>query len=247
MTFSPRHHCIFSLLLLFAFLIPGHARDFRVEMIPNAQRLPDPEDRQRGCIACHVASYPRESDENTERNAFGMAIEALVSQDGEEPFWGPELAAEDSDGDGYSNGVELGDPDGLELHRRFQIPLDELLPLGQDIRDIDDLAVGEADQLANPGLDTSVPPSGGGDPTATPTEAEPTPTLTETPAAPTATATPTITEVMADPTATPTSTLVFDKNEDQMIDVDDMIALLSDGMGGENWFHFAFRWNRPVE
>ena len=27
-------------------------------------------------------------------------------------FWGPELAALDSDGDGFTNGEELGDPDG---------------------------------------------------------------------------------------------------------------------------------------
>ena len=46
------------------------------------------------------------------RNSFGLAVESLVTSNGREVFWGPELAALDSDGDGVSNGVELGDPDG---------------------------------------------------------------------------------------------------------------------------------------
>ena len=45
------------------------------------------------------------------RNSFGLEIqESFLS--GFDVVWGPELAAIDSDGDGFTNGEELGDPEG---------------------------------------------------------------------------------------------------------------------------------------
>ena len=73
------------------------ARFFRPAMLPNA---PD------GCNTCHT------NGGGTARNPFGLDVEALVTPNGNQQFWGPALAALDSDGDGVSNGVELADPDG---------------------------------------------------------------------------------------------------------------------------------------
>jgi hypothetical protein len=59
-----------------------------------------------GCNTCHTTGG------GSPRNPFGLAVEALVAPGGSEVFWGPELAALDSDGDGATNGEELGDPEG---------------------------------------------------------------------------------------------------------------------------------------
>ena len=59
------------------------------------------------CSACHVRASG-----GGERTSFGEAVRGLVTVNGREEFWTPALAALDSDGDGVSNGVELGDPDG---------------------------------------------------------------------------------------------------------------------------------------
>lgn len=68
-------------------------------MIPNGSRV--------SCAACHVNPAG-----GGERNAFGKHVEELVTPNGEEPFWSPTLAAKDSDGDGFTNGRELQDPEG---------------------------------------------------------------------------------------------------------------------------------------
>jgi hypothetical protein len=47
------------------------------------------------------------------RNDFGLDVQALVTVGGTENFWGPQLAALDSDGDGFTNGEELQDPEGV--------------------------------------------------------------------------------------------------------------------------------------
>ena len=76
----------------------AEARFFRPSKVPNAVA---------DCNTCHT------NGGGTARNPFGLDVEALVTPNGEEVFWGPELAALDSDGDGFTNGEELGDPDGL--------------------------------------------------------------------------------------------------------------------------------------
>jgi len=57
------------------------------------------------CANCHVRSSG-----GGPRNAFGQDV-ALALRQGP-AFWTSALAALDSDGDGFTNGEELGDPDG---------------------------------------------------------------------------------------------------------------------------------------
>jgi hypothetical protein len=80
-------------------LAPGaFARDFRVSQLPNGNRI--------GCGACHNSSGGGGA-----RNPFGQAVQAITGS-ANRAFWSATLAAEDSDGDGFSNGVEVGDPEG---------------------------------------------------------------------------------------------------------------------------------------
>ncbi len=76
------------------------ARGFRLNMVPNAGTV------GVSCNLCHT------SGGGTARNAFGLEVQKRVTPNGQEVFWNAELAALDSDGDGVSNGVELGDPTG---------------------------------------------------------------------------------------------------------------------------------------
>ncbi|WP_205880802.1 putative Ig domain-containing protein [Limisphaera ngatamarikiensis] len=76
------------------------ARDFRVNQLPNG--------RVFGCANCHISPSGGGA-----RNPFGNRVFQIIGgSSAPVPFWGPGLAAEDSDGDGYCNGEELGDPDG---------------------------------------------------------------------------------------------------------------------------------------
>ena len=73
------------------------ARPFRPGLIPNGE--------VNRCENCHGTSF--------ELTAFGLDVRPNVTVGGVEEFWGPELAALDSDGDGRTNGEELQDPLGL--------------------------------------------------------------------------------------------------------------------------------------
>ncbi|MBL9135805.1 MAG: CHRD domain-containing protein [Verrucomicrobiales bacterium] len=86
--------------LVMSLLIASSAmgRDFRVSQLPNGNRL--------GCGACHNSSGG-----GGPRNSFGQAVQAITGS-ANRAFWSATLAAEDSDGDGFSNGVEVGDPEG---------------------------------------------------------------------------------------------------------------------------------------
>ncbi|MBI4658894.1 MAG: CHRD domain-containing protein [Verrucomicrobia bacterium] len=75
------------------------ARDFRVDMIPNGSTF--------SCANCHFSPFGGDA-----RNPFGVDVSNIVGGFSPRPFWSPALAAKDSDGDGTSNGEELGDPDG---------------------------------------------------------------------------------------------------------------------------------------
>lgn len=74
-------------------------RSFRVSKIPNGSKT--------SCNTCH------NNGGGTPRNPFGIAVQSKVTPNGTESFWNPELAALDSDGDGFTNGEELQDPNGL--------------------------------------------------------------------------------------------------------------------------------------
>ena len=94
-------------LISFALLGPwmlgeAEARFFRPVQIPNGP--------VNSCSNCHMSAFGGDA-----RNEFGQTVEAnFLSASGEEGnvLWGPELAAIDSDGDGFTNGEELGDPEG---------------------------------------------------------------------------------------------------------------------------------------
>lgn len=79
----------------------GHsiARDFRLRMMPNGFAF--------SCANCHISPFGGGT-----RTPFGEHVLQLVGGGGSIPFWGPQLASQDSDGDGVTNGQELGDPDG---------------------------------------------------------------------------------------------------------------------------------------
>lgn len=88
---------ILGLVVLGSFQ-PVQARSFRVNQIPNGNQI--------GCVACHVSPSGGGA-----RNPFGQAVGAITGSSSR-AFWTATLAAQDSDGDGFSNGVELGDPEG---------------------------------------------------------------------------------------------------------------------------------------
>lgn len=76
------------------------ARGFRRGQVPHGFTV--------DCTTCH-------NGRGGSRNDFGLAVFAdfLTVQDSTgDVTWNAELAALDSDGDGYTNGEELGDPDG---------------------------------------------------------------------------------------------------------------------------------------
>ncbi len=94
--------------LLAAFFAAGlvvseaEARPARSGQVPNGTTL--------GCATCHVSAGG-----GGPRNSFGIQIQSgFLSQAGFAGvvLWGPELAALDADGDGATNGEELGDPTG---------------------------------------------------------------------------------------------------------------------------------------
>ena len=77
------------------------ARSKRVRQVPNGSAT--------SCNTCHTAGG------GSPLNPFGLEIAAnflTAAGPAGDVVWGAELAALDSDGDGASNGAELGDPDG---------------------------------------------------------------------------------------------------------------------------------------
>ena len=87
---------IFSFLAAITFMI---GRSFRVSKVPHGTKF--------SCNTCHT------SGGGTPLNPFGKDVETRVQPNGGESFWNSELADLDSDGDGFTNGEELQDPDGL--------------------------------------------------------------------------------------------------------------------------------------
>ena len=83
--------------LALPFEVEGRGR--RPGQIPNGS--------ENGCLNCHMSASGGDA-----RNPFGLTVESDFIGVSSEVLWGPELAAIDSDGDGFTNGEELGDPEG---------------------------------------------------------------------------------------------------------------------------------------
>ena len=94
--------CIASVAALLLAASPASARSFREQQLPAGRAL--------GCNGCH---------DGNQLNPFGEAMLADFLTSGSvgsaDVVWGPEFAALDSDGDGVTNGQELGDPNGTWL------------------------------------------------------------------------------------------------------------------------------------
>lgn len=96
---------ILSLLFAAVVLIIAESilkgQSFRVTELPNGSKF--------SCNTCHTDGG------GTPRNSFGIEVETnylTVPGPGGHVEWGPDLAALDSDGDGFTNGEELNDPNG---------------------------------------------------------------------------------------------------------------------------------------
>lgn len=94
----PKRLPVLASFLLLAGGLAASARDFRVNQLPNGSVF--------RCATCHVSAGGGGA-----RNAFGQAVQAITGS-ANRAFWSPTLAALDSDGDGFANGVELRDPEG---------------------------------------------------------------------------------------------------------------------------------------
>lgn len=92
--------CVLFSIVGLVFVQRVEARNFRVAM------LPQPDGDRFSCLTCHVSAGG-----GGPRNAFGRDVEKFVSPGGNQPFWN-QVFALDSDGDGATNGRELGDADG---------------------------------------------------------------------------------------------------------------------------------------
>lgn len=89
-------------VVILGFLLTPQAADARaarVGQLPNGGTF--------GCANCHTSASGGGA-----RNAFGQAVPLSGSGGGATVQWSASFAAQDSDGDGFSNGTELGDPDG---------------------------------------------------------------------------------------------------------------------------------------
>jgi hypothetical protein len=119
---------LFLIALIFLLMMGnGYSREKRVNQIPNGAKF--------SCGNCH-------NGQGGPRNVFGQTIQSgyltEVNSNGN-VIWGASLAGLDSDGDEFSNGIELQDPSGAWS--------------------IGNPAPGVYTSVTNPGTATSKPPS----------------------------------------------------------------------------------------
>ncbi len=117
----------FSVLLASSVRGELEARGCRPDLIPNGEV-----DR---CSSCHVNSRG-----GGRRTPFGQDVRDLIRSGSCAEFWGAELAALDSDGDGRSNGEELLDPSGSWRPQAASCP-------------------GDPARVTNPGVSDDPPPA----------------------------------------------------------------------------------------
>jgi len=90
---------IFFFLLIFIIVEVIYSRAFRVDQLPNGKVF--------RCLNCHQSIAG-----DGPLNPFGEEVSAKFLNQNGDVVWGPELAKLDSDGDGFTNGQELQDPEG---------------------------------------------------------------------------------------------------------------------------------------
>jgi hypothetical protein len=94
-------------IVAFSFSSVAEARSPRVQQLPNGDAFT--------CLTCHNNSFPTGSH-NAGRNVFGAQVEQHLTGagaiSGQEVDW-QAVYDLDADGDGFTNGEELVDPDGL--------------------------------------------------------------------------------------------------------------------------------------
>ncbi|MBL9167179.1 MAG: CHRD domain-containing protein [Verrucomicrobiales bacterium] len=101
LTISSRRHSLWICLAVLFIAESSQARNFRVNQLPR------PNGGKFDCLTCHTTTSGGGA-----RNAFGVQVNEIVGGPQQVAFWSAALAALDSDGDGFSNGAELGDPEG---------------------------------------------------------------------------------------------------------------------------------------
>ena len=129
----PQYIAALTALALTFLASSAFARSFRVDQTPGSDY---------GCELCHLDAGGL--------NDFGFDSFQFV--DNGDVIWS-NLAAEDSDGDGYTNGEELGDPDGSWM-------IGDAIPGGQtDPNDAntDDGGVNEGVEVDQDGTDPNYP------------------------------------------------------------------------------------------
>lgn len=101
-----KYKALLIVLVSFGLSSAAEARTQRVQQIPNGSAF--------SCTACHVNASPS-GPANGQRNDFGAQVEANLTGAGsvsaQEVDW-LAIYELDADGDGFTNGEELGDPNG---------------------------------------------------------------------------------------------------------------------------------------
>ena len=97
--------CLFTALTIPA--LEAHGKRMYIPQIPSAEVVGS---EGEVCGTCHAVPDPVKGKGKAPRNAFGDDFEEADKK------WTKDLADKDADGDGFTNGEELGDPQGTWVY-----------------------------------------------------------------------------------------------------------------------------------